>query len=172
MAVKVTVRGTPFELDGKSVEVGDKAPNFEVVKTDLSTVTLENFKGQVLVLASVPSLDTPVCDIEGRRFNEEVTKLSPDVKVLIISMDLPFAQKRWCGAAGIDPDKAQLITLSDHRFASFGMNYGVLIKDLRLLARAVFIVSRDGVIKYKEIVHEVSHEPNYDAALAAAKSCL
>ncbi|MEM0385748.1 MAG: thiol peroxidase [Nitrososphaeria archaeon] len=172
MEVKVTVRGTPFALAGNVVEVGDKAPDFEVVRTDLSTVTLDSFKGQVLVLASVPSLDTPVCDIEGRKFNEEVTKLHPDVKVLIISMDLPFAQKRWCGAAGIDPDKAQVITLSDHRLASFGMNYGVLIKDLRLLARAVFVVSRDGIIKYKEIVPEVTNEPDYDAALAAAKGCL
>ena len=172
MGVVVTVRGTPFELEGTSVDVGQKAPNFEVVKTDLSPVSLDSFRGQVLVVASVPSLDTPVCDIEARKFNEEVTKLGKDVKVLVISMDLPFAQKRWCGAAGIDPESAQVITLSDHRHASFGKNYGVLIRDLRLLARAVFVISRDSVIKYKEIVPEVGHEPNYEAALVSAKACL
>lgn len=172
MSVTVTLKGTPFELSGSQVEVGQRAPDFKVVRTDLSIATLDDFKDSVLILASVPSLDTPVCDIEARRFNEEVTKLSPNVKVLIVSMDLPFAQKRWCGTAGVDTEKGQVVTLSDHRFASFGTNYGVLINELRLLARSIFVVSKDGIVKYKEIVSEITNEPNYEAALEAAKSCL
>lgn len=170
--MKVTLKGTPFELEGTQVEAGHRAPDFKLTRMDLSVATMDDFRGNVLILASVPSLDTPVCDMEARRFNEEVTRLSRDIKVLIISMDLPFAQKRWCGMVGVDADKSQIVTLSDHRFASFGMNYGVLIKDLRLLARAVFVVSKDGIIKYKEIVPEITHEPNYSAALEAAKACL
>lgn len=170
--MKITLKGTPFELEESQVETGHIAPNFKLTRMDLSVATMDDFRGNVLILASVPSLDTPVCDMEARRFNEEVTKLSREVRVLIISMDLPFAQKRWCGMAGVDTDKDQIVTLSDHRFASFGMNYGVLIKDLRLLARAVFVVSKDGIIKYKEIVPEITHEPDYMAALEAAKACL
>jgi len=120
----------------------------------------------VLIIAAVPSLDTPVCDVETRRFNSEASKLGEGVHILTISMDLPFAQKRWCAAAGID----RITTLSDHRDASFGINYGVLIKELRLLARAVFVVGTDGTVKYMEIVPEATNEPNYDAALAAAKA--
>ncbi|MCX7822394.1 MAG: thiol peroxidase [Syntrophobacterales bacterium] len=170
--MKVTLKGMPLELEGTQVEVGQRAPDVKLVKTDLSVVGLDDFKGNVLILASVPSLDTPVCDMEARRFNEEATKLSQDIKVLIISMDLPFAQKRWCGASGVDTEKGGVITLSDHRLASFGMNYGVLIKDLRLLARAIFVVSKDGIIKHKEIVSEITNEPNYEAALEAARACL
>jgi thiol peroxidase len=112
----------------------------------------------------VPSLDTPVCDIETRRFNAEAAKI-PDLTVLTISMDLPFAQARWCGAAGID----KVMTLSDHRDASFGTNYGVLIKELRLLARAVFVIDENDVVRYAEVVPEVTNHPDYDKALAAAK---
>jgi thiol peroxidase len=116
----------------------------------------------------VPSLDTPVCDLQTRRFNQEAARLGPDVQILTISMDLPFAQKRWCGAAGIE----RVTTLSDHREASFGTAYGVLIKELRLLARAVFVVDKDGVVRYVQIVPELSREPDYEAALAAAKAAL
>ncbi len=172
MGMKVTMRGNPIELEGKDVHEGDRAPNVGLVATDLRTVLLEDYHGKVVVLASVPSLDTPVCDLEARRFNEEVTKLGNDVVVLVISMDLPFAQKRWCGAAGVDPSAGKVVTLSDHRDASFGQQYGVLIKELRLLARAVFVVSKDGVVRYKEIVPEVSSEPNYEAILRAVKECL
>lgn len=170
--MKVTLGGNPVELEGNEVKVGERAPNAELVTTDLQAVTLDSYRGKVVILASVPSLDTPVCDIEARKFNEAVTRLGDDVVVLVISMDLPFAQKRWCGATGIDPGKGRMVTLSDHRIASFGRNYGVLIKDLRLLARAVFVVSKDGVIQYREIVPEVGGEPNYEAVLAVVKGCL
>ena len=132
----VTMKGNPVTLVGDAIEVGQKAPDCEVVANDLSAVKLSSFAGKTIIIASVPSLDTSVCDTETRRFNEEAGKLGDDVVVLTISMDLPFAQKRWCGAAGVK----NLQTLSDHRYASFGTGYGVLIKELRLLARAVFVI--------------------------------
>lgn len=159
----VTIHGNPLTLLGPALKVGDKAPDFSLVTNDLAPATLADYAGQVLALVSVPSLDTPVCDMETRRFNTEAAKLGEGVKILTISMDLPFAQKRWCGAAGID--KVQ--TLSDHREASFGLNYGVLIKELRLLARAVFVVDRAGVLTYVEIVPETTQEPFYGGVLAA-----
>ncbi len=126
---------------------------------------LSDFKGKRLVVCSVPSLDTPVCDTEVRRFNEHATSLGDDVTVLVVSMDLPFAQKRWCGAAGV----RNVQTLSDHRDASFGNAYGVLIEDLRLLARAVFVVDKGGRIRYIQLVKELSNEPDYEAALKALR---
>ncbi|MFC1532477.1 thiol peroxidase, partial [Thermodesulfobacteriota bacterium] len=138
-------------------------PDIELLDNDLSPVRLSSFIGKIIVLSTVPSLDTPVCDMETRRFNEEAGKLNTDVQILTISMDLPFAQKRWCGAAGVD----KVITLSDHREASFGRAYGVLIKELRLLARAVYILDREGVIRYMQIVKEVTDEPDYDSVLKA-----
>ena len=164
----ITFLGNPLTLVGTAATVGQRVRGFQVVDNDLNPKSLADFAGKVLLVASVPSLDTPVCDMETRRFNSEASKLGEDVHVLTISMDLPFAQKRWCGAAGID----RVMTLSDHRNASFGENWGVLIKELRLLARAVFVVGRDGMFKYVEVVPEVTHEPNYDAALAAAKAAL
>jgi thioredoxin-dependent peroxiredoxin len=161
----VTLRGNPVILLGEAISVGDKAPDFTVVANDLSPVKFSSFAGKACVIASVPSLDTPICDMETRRFNQEATALGSDVSVLTISMDLPFAQSRWCGAAGVDAVK----TFSDHREASFGLAYGVLIKDLRLLARAVFVVDKEGKIQYKEIVNEIGTEPNFDAALDAVK---
>jgi thiol peroxidase len=157
----VTVNGKPMTLIGKRLKEGDPAPDFEVLDNDLLPVRLSSFRGKVCVISAVPSLDTPVCDVETRRFNEEAGQLSPDVQILTISMDLPFAQKRWCGAAGVD----RVITLSDHREAEFGTKYGVLIKELRLLARALFVVDRDGIIRYIQIVGEVSREPDYDTVL-------
>lgn len=159
----VTMRGNPLTLLGQEIAVGQKAPDFTLITNDMAQVNLANFAGKALALVSVPSLDTPTCAIETRRFNAEAAKLSDDVRILTISMDLPFAQKRWCGAMGIDTVQ----TLSDHREASFGLNYGVLIKELRLLARAVFVVDRKGVITYTELVHEVADEPDYAAVLAA-----
>jgi thiol peroxidase len=120
----------------------------------------------VVVISAVPSLDTPVCDMETRRFNSEAAKLSDDIVILTISMDLPFAQKRWCGAAGVD----KVVTLSDHREAEFGKAYGVLIKELRLLARAVFVIDAEGVVRYVQLVNEVAEEPDYDAVISAAKN--
>ena len=127
---------------------------------------MKDFAGKVLILCSVPSLDTPTCDLETRRFNQEAAALGPDIQILTVSMDLPFAQKRWCGAAGVTAVK----TLSDHREASFGLNYGVLLEGLRLLARAVFVVDKAGVVVHAQIVPEVSSEPDYAAALQAAKA--
>ncbi len=161
----VTMKGNPLNLMGKSLKVGDRAPDFTVLDNNLGPVKFSSYKGKVCVLSSVPSLDTPVCDMETRRFNQEATGLGSDVTILTVSMDLPFAQKRWCGAAGVD----KVITLSDHRDASFGTSYGVLIKELRLLARAVFVIDRGGVIKYIEIVRELTQEPDYHAILDAVK---
>lgn len=159
----VTMKGNPITLVGAEPEVGDQAPDFTAVDNDLAPVSLDSFRGKVCVISAVPSLDTPVCDMETRRFNDEASRLGDDVVILTISMDLPFAQKRWCGAAGVD----RVQTLSDHRDASFGMAYGVLIKELRLLARAVFVVDQQGIIKYVELVKEIADEPDYESILAA-----
>ena len=165
---QVTMKGEPLTLQGEQVKTGDKAPNFEVVANDLSTVKFSSFLGKVCIISSVPSLDTSVCDTMTRRFNQEAGNLGEDVVILTISMDLPFAQKRWCGAA----DVKNLQTLSDYQAASFGNAFGVLIKELRLLARAVFVVDKEGTIRYKELVDELTNEPNYNAALKAARELL
>ncbi len=160
----ITMHGNPLTLAGPQLKVGDQAPDADVLENNLSPVSLSKFRGKVCIILSVPSLDTPVCDLEVRKFNQEAANLSQDTTILTISMDLPFAQKRWCGGAGVD----RVITLSDYRDASFGNAYGVLIKELRLLARAVFVVDRDGYIRYVEIVQEQTREPDYGAALQAA----
>ena len=160
---RVTMKGNPLTLMGNELQVGDKAPDAVLLNNDLQPVNLSDYRGQICVVSSVPSLDTPVCDMETRRFNQEADSLGQDVKVLTVSMDLPFAQKRWCGAAGVD----HVITLSDHRDAAFGKEFGVLIKELRLLARAVFVIDREGVIRYIQLVKELSQEPDYDAVLSA-----
>lgn len=162
---KVTLHGNALDLTGTLPKPGDSAPDFEVTDNDLGTKSLKDFAGNALILSSVPSLDTPVCDMETRRFNTEAARLDPGIRILTISMDLPFAQKRWCGAAGAD----QVVTLSDHRQASFGQAYGVLIPALRLLARAVFVLDKNHVIRYVQLVPEIAQEPDYDAVLAAAK---
>jgi len=161
----ITFKGSPLTLIGPEVKVGDTAPDFAVAANDLSPATLADYAGKVLIVSAVPSLDTPVCDVETRRFNTEATKLGDDVKILTVSMDLPFAQARWCGAAGIEAVQ----TLSDHVGASFGENWGTLIKELRLLTRAVFVVGKDGKIEYVEYLKEITEEPDYDAAIEAAK---
>jgi thiol peroxidase len=164
----ITMMGNPLTLVGDERKVGDVAPEIEVLDNDLSPVKLSSFRGKVCVISSVPSLDTPVCDMETRRFNEAAGELGDDVVILTVSMDLPFAQKRWCGAAGVE----KVITLSDHREAVFGEAYGVLIKELRLLARAVFVVDREGTIQYVQLVKEVTEEPDYDAVLDAVNKLL
>ena len=159
----ITMKGHPLTLVGQEVQVGNLAPDFEVIANDLSPFKFSALKGTVCIISAVPSLDTPTCDIETRWFNEEAAKLGPEVAILTISMDLPFAQRRWCGAAGVDRVK----TYSDHREAAFGQAYGVLIKELRLLARAVFVVDKAGTLRYVQVVKEVANEPNYDEVLKA-----
>ncbi|MEK6455012.1 thiol peroxidase [Caldifermentibacillus hisashii] len=160
----VTFKGSPVTLVGNVVKVGDKAPNFTVLANDLSEVTLNDSEGHVRLISVVPSIDTGVCDAQTRRFNEEAASL-PGVKILTISCDLPFAQARWCAAAGIE----NVQVLSDHRDLSFGEAFGVVMKELRLLARSIFVVDSTGKITYKEIVNEVTNHPNYTAAIEAAK---
>jgi len=160
----ITFKGNNVTLLGNEVKVGDQAPDFTVLANDLSEVTLQDSKGSVRLISVVPSLDTGVCDAQTRRFNEEAASLG-NVKVLTVSVDLPFAQKRWCGANGIE----NVQTLSDHRALSFGEAYGVAIKELRLLARAVFVVDSNGKVTYVEYVSEATDHPNYEAALEAAK---
>ncbi len=135
---------------------------------ELRELNLKDFESQVLIVSAVPSLDTPVCDMETRRFNTEAASLSPEIKILTVSMDLPFAQKRWCGAAGVD----QVMTLSDHRYVSFGMHYGVLITELRLLAREVFVLDSSRIVKMAHLVKEVTEEPDYDSILEVAKGLI
>ncbi|MGH9785995.1 MAG: thiol peroxidase [Terriglobia bacterium] len=160
----VTLRGNPMTLVGPELKAGDKAPDFTVIGNDMKPVTLADTAGKVRILASVPSLDTPVCDAETRRFNEEAANL-PGVEILTVSMDLPMAQSRWCGAAGVK----NVRTLSDYRERSFGPAYGVLIQEIKLEARAVFVLDKDNTIRYAEYVKEVAEHPNYAAALDAAK---
>jgi thioredoxin-dependent peroxiredoxin len=160
-----TFKGSPLTLVGPELKVGDKAPDFEVTDVTLQPVSLDKTAGQVRIFSVVPSLDTPVCDMQTKRFNEEAAKL-PNVKIYTVSMDLPFAQKRWCGAFGVD----NVVMLSDHRNASFGDHYGTLIKEWRVESRAIFVVDKDNTIQHVEYVKEVADHPNYDAALAAAKS--
>ena len=162
----ITMKGKPLTLVGQEVKVGDPAPDFTAVANDLSEFRFSSLKGQVCIISAVPSLDTPVCDIETRRFNDEAARLGAAVKLLTISMDLPFAQKRWCGAAGVE----NLKTYSDHREAAFGLAYGVLIKELRLLARAVFVVDKDGKLQHVQLVKELANEPDYEAVLQAVRA--
>ena len=159
----ITFQGQGLTLVGSEVKVGQQAPQATVLDNDLGAVALSSFKGSVCVICAVPSLDTPVCDLEARRFNQEATKLGDDVKVVVVSTDLPFAQKRWCGAAGVD----RVVTLSDHRDTQFGLAYGILIKNLRLLARAVFVIDRAGVVQYVQLVKELEKEPDYKSILEA-----
>lgn len=161
----VTFAGNPLTLLGNEVRVGDKAPPFTVVDQELKPVSLGDLRGKVKLISVTPSLDTPVCDLQARTFNKEAAALPDSVSVLNISIDLPFAIARFCANAGIEKIK----TLSDHREASFGMAYGVLIKELRLLSRSIFVIDQNDVITYVEVVREITNAPNYDRALAEAK---
>ena len=162
---KVTLEGNPVTLVGGEITVGQQAPDFTVLDKDLEETKLGSFKGKVKLIASVPSLDTPICDLQIKRFNDEAAKVSKDVAIIFISMDLPFAQKRFCQAYDIKKVK----TLSDHRDGSFGEKYGVLIKELRLLSRAIFVIDKDDVVRYVEYVKELASHPDYEGALNALK---
>lgn len=161
---RVTFKGNPVTLVGPEIKVGDKAPDFRLLTTEMTEVGLSESKGRVRLLSVVTSLDTPVCDLQTQRFEDEAGKLK-DVVIYTISMDLPFAQARYCGAHNI----TNLQTLSDHREASFGVAYGVLVKELRLLSRAVFIVDRGDIVRYVEYVPEITQPPAYDRALEALR---
>jgi len=163
----VTFKHNPVTLEGKEIKVGDKAPNFSVLANDMSEVTLNSSKGKVRLFSVIPSIDTGVCDSQTRKFNEEVSKLE-NVEVITVSVDLPFAQRRWCAASGLD----NVITVSDHRDLSFGKAYGVVMKELRLLARAIFVVDASDTVTYVEYISEGSNHPNYDAAIEAVKTAL
>ncbi|MDP8299798.1 MAG: thiol peroxidase [Candidatus Tantalella remota] len=162
----VTVKGGPVTLVGNEIKVGMEAPVFKVLDADLEEVSLDVFDGKTKLIASVPSLDTPVCDLQIKRFNDEAASVGKDIVILFISMDLPFAQKRFCQAYDIKKVK----TFSDHAAADFGTKYGVLIKELRLLSRAIFILGKDNSVKYVEYVKELTEHPDYDAALEALKT--
>ena len=161
----VTFAGNPIALLGKEVKVGDKAPAFTLLDNGLGEKTLADYAGKVKVISVVPSLDTGVCDAQTRWFNQNVSNLGENVVVLTVSVDLPFAQKRWCGAAGID----QVETLSDHRDLSFGENYGFILEGLRLLSRGIVVIDKDDVVRYVEYVPEVTSAVNFEAAEAATK---
>ena len=157
-----TLKGNPMTLVGPELKPGDKAPEFSMVDGSLKPVTLADTGSSVRIFSVVPSLDTPVCDAQTKRFNEEAASL-PGVEIFTVSMDLPFAQKRWCGAFGVDKVKM----LSDHKDGSFGASWGTLIKELRIESRAIFVLNKDNSVRYVEYVKEVADFPNYDAALAA-----
>jgi thiol peroxidase len=164
----VTFKGSPMTLIGPEIKVGDEAPHFKLVGNDLGDVECTSFHGKVRVLSVAPSLDTPVCATQTRTFNKEAAGLSEDVAILGVSLDLPFALKRFCGAEGIE----RVITASDYKYRQFGEAYGVLIRELGLLARAVFVINREGKVIYAEYVSEVTSEPDYAAALNAVKGAL
>ncbi len=164
-AAATTLRGNPFTLIGPELKAGDKAPDFEVVSDAMQPVNLEKTGQAVRIFSVVPSLDTPVCDAQTKRFNEEAVQL-PGIEIYTISMDLPFAQKRWCGNFGVDKIKM----LSDHRDGSFGEHYGTLIKELRIESRAIFVVDKDNTIQHAEYVKEVADHPDYESALRVARS--
>ncbi|MGG1551403.1 MULTISPECIES: thiol peroxidase [Paenibacillus] len=161
-----TLKGNPITLVGPEIKVGDKAPDFKVNKDLMNQVSLADFAGKVKLISVVPSLDTGVCDAQTRRFNEEAAKLGENVVVLTISVDLPFAQSRWCGAAGID----KVITLSDYKTKSFGEAYGVLIKEIQLDMRSIFVIDANDTVQYVEYLGEMTNHPNYEAAVEAVKA--
>lgn len=164
----VAFAGNPLTVIGNEIKVGDRAPDFTVVDKDLQETKLSDFAGRIKIVSVTPSLDTPVCDMQARRFNQEAQSLGDNVVVLNISMDLPFAIARFCAGAGID----KIITLSDHRDASFGNAYGILIKELRLLARTIFVIDASNTIRYIEVVPDITQEPDYGKAIAAARSIM
>ncbi|RXK18243.1 thiol peroxidase [Macrococcus sp. DPC7161] len=161
----ITFKNNPITLLGEQVTVGSVAPDFSVLANDLSVRTLADYEGKKKLISVVPSIDTGVCDQQTRKFNEEASKIENAV-VLTISNDLPFAQSRWCAASGLD----NVVTLSDHKDLSFGMNYGVVIEEMRLLARSVFVLNENNEVVYVEYVNEGTDHPNYDKAIEALKS--
>jgi len=164
----ITFKGEPKTLVGEQMKPGDTAPDFTVTGTDLSPIKLSDYKGKVVILSVVPSVDTSVCSIQTKTFNEEADELGDDAVVLTVSMDLPFALKRFCGAEGVD----NLVTASDYKGQSFACASGLLIEELGLLARAVYVIDKEGKVTYGELVSEVTDEPDYDKAIAAAKAAM
>ncbi|MHB1158594.1 MAG: thiol peroxidase [Phycisphaerales bacterium] len=164
-AAAVTFKGNPMTLVGNELKLGQPAPAFTLIGNDMKPKSLADFKGKTIVLSTVPSLDTAVCDTQTRRFNAEAASLGDDVVVLTVSMDLPMAQKRWCGAAGVD----RIVTLSDYKDHSFGVAYGLRIKELGLIARSVSVIDKQGKLAYHQLVKEVATEPDYAPALQAVK---
>ncbi len=164
----VTLKGNPLTVIGERLKVGDKAPNFKLVANDLSTVTLDDSAGKVRLISVMPNLSTGICDAQTRRFNEEAAKLGDDVVALAVSSEHPWNQKNWCAAAGID----RIQVLSDHMDMNFGTAYGTHVKELRLEQRSVFVIDRDGIVRYVEYVPEIAQHPDYDAAIAAVKEVL
>jgi thiol peroxidase len=160
-----TLKGNPITLLGPSLKVGDKAPDFKLNKDLVTEVSLSDYAGKVKLISVVPSLDTGVCDAQTRRFNEEAAKLGDNVVVLTVSVDLPFAQARWCGAAGVD----KVVTLSDYKTNAFGEAYGVLIKEFRLDMRSIFVVDAEDTIQYVEVLKEMTEHPSYEDAVEAVK---
>ncbi|MBN2449754.1 MAG: thiol peroxidase [Lentisphaeria bacterium] len=164
----VTFKGSPLTLVGRMPAAGDTVPDVTVLGRDLGAVRLSDFRGKVMVLVTVPSLDTSVCDMEVRRFNREAAGMGPDAVIVVASVDLPFAQARWCGAAGVD----RVVTVSDHRETALGQAFGVLVRELRLLARCVFVIDREGVLRYTQLVREIAEEPDYGAVLGALRGVM
>lgn len=165
---KITFQGKPLNVTGREIHEGDQMPAFRLTGGDLSDVTSESFRDKVLILSVVPSLDTSTCALQTRRFNQEAAALGSSVHIITVSMDLPFAQSRWCGAEGVD----RLITASDHKYRRFGEDYGVYLPDTALLARAVFVVGQNGKVQHVEYVENLSEEPDYASALAVARRLL
>lgn len=164
----ITLKGTPTDLAGPELKVGDPAPGFNLQNSNLEDVTRQSFTGQQVVIATVPSLDTPVCHAETKKFNDEAANL-PKTRIVVVSTDLPFGQKRWCGAEGV----ANVVTLSAHRSSAFGEAYGVLISGGpfdQCLARAIFVIDAEGVLQHVQYVPEVADHPDYEAVLAAVRS--
>lgn len=159
-----TMKNNPINVLGNELKVGDKAPNFKLVNNDLGIVTLDDYKNDYVLISVVPSLDTGVCDFQTRNINKELASFS-NIDFLTVSMDLPFAQKRWCGSAGLD-----LTTLSDYQTGNFGMSYGLLIENLRLLARSIFVLDKNRNVVYVEYLNEMGNHPNYDELLAFIKN--
>jgi thiol peroxidase len=164
----VLANGQQLHLDGSALEIGKAAPDFTLTATDMKDVSLKSFKGNVVILSIVPSLDTPVCTLQTRRFNKEAAAISDNVKIITISRDLPFAQSRWLQNAGAE----KIIALSDYKNTSFSKDYGIFIKEWFLLARAVFVLDKEGIVKYAEYVKDEGNEPDYNSALSAARQLL
>ncbi len=164
----ITFKGKPVTLVGNEISVGQPAPEFSAVGNDLSGVSLSAYRGKVIILSVVPSLDTPICDLQTKRFNEEAGRLGDNVIVLTVSMDLPFAQKRWCASAGA----SHVVTLSDYKDRHLGANFGLYVKELGLLARAVYVIDKTGVVRHAQLVKEIVEEPDYNAVLSAAKTLI
>ena len=161
----ITMKGNPLKVEGRCIEEGTQAPAFKLTAPDMSDVTNATYAGKVLVLVAIPSIDTPVCAVETKKFNQEAAALSQDVVIASVSRDLPFALKRWCAAEGVD----RVVTLSDHKHRAFGKEYGVELPDLGLLARALFVVDKSGKVVHVDYVTEVAEEPDYAAAISAIK---